>query len=118
MLPSRDGQIDPDALMEDEPDVLSTIRSRMAPVVAGLAFLTALTGMVAGGYVGGILQHLAPSRLAERPRLEVARHHDRIAAPSEPEVSDRVPPGIAALVQEHEAVRATLAWRMSGAMCQ
>lgn len=37
--------------MEDEPGVLSTNRSRMAPVVAGLAFLTALTGIVVGGYV-------------------------------------------------------------------
>ncbi|MBI2293774.1 MAG: hypothetical protein HYU73_26260 [Betaproteobacteria bacterium] len=90
----------------------------MPPAVAGLAFLIALTGMAAAGYVGGIPQHLAPPRLAERPHLDAARHDDRIAAVSKPEVSDRVPPGIAALVQEHEAVRAALARRMPGAVCR
>jgi len=89
----------------------------MPPAVAGLAFLVALTGMAAAGYVGGIPQHLAPPRLAERPNVDAARHDDRIAAASKPEVSDRVPPGIAALVQEHVAARAALGRRMPDAMC-
>ena len=94
-------------------------RPRLVPTVAGLAFLIALTGMAARAYVGGMPpQHVSPQRLAERPRLDAARHRDRIAVPSKPGVSHRVSPEIAALVQEHEAVRASLACRMPSAMCR
>ncbi len=96
---------------------MPTHRSRLVPTVAGVAFLIALMGMAARAYVGGMPQHVSPPRLAERSRLDAASHRDRITAPSVPEVSRGVRPEIAALVQEHEAVRAALAWRVPGAMC-
>lgn len=94
-----------------------TNRSRIAPAIAAPIYLIALTGMVAGACIGGIPQHIAPSRLAERPWLDAARHRDRIAARSGPDVSHRVAPEIGMLVDEHEAVRAALAWRMPITMC-
>lgn len=92
-------------------DAVPANRSCIAPAVAWLAFLIALTGVVAGANVGGMPQHVAPSQPLGGARL---------AAPAttfEVDAVHGVPHEIGVLIEAHEAALAALAWRMPGTMC-
>lgn len=85
-------------------------RSGMAPAVAGLAFLVALTGVIAGAYFGGMPQRVALPQPAEDPRFAAA-------TASEADGVNRAPRDLAVLIEAHEAALAALAWRRPDAIC-
>ena len=80
------------------------IHSMIALGVAGFFVVLAAADIAAGQYVDSISERVASPRYSERPRLDAARER-RAAASYEIDVSNKVPPEIAILIEAHEAVR-------------
>jgi len=84
---------------------------------AGLTILLGVAAVAVGSRLRGVTDRVASFHVEGPPRWDPVNFRHAGATSSEFEVVNRLPPEIAVLVDEHEAVRAALAWRIPSTMC-
>ena len=92
---------------------------RRTPGFTGYALFlaVAITG-ITGLYVGGAAEQTALRRFAEQPTFDAARYRYAAGGSSDSDVSARVSPDVAVLIEQHRAALAALTVAVPETLCR